>query len=87
MLDSDGGNERLRTVSSRHSETIRPAGNGISRQLFEVQALFEGHHLDTLCSGLFGNLEGNNFSAARLRIADQHWLRWCPCLHRGVIVG
>ena len=30
-------------------------------------------YVTTPCSGLFGNVEGNDFSAAGFRIADQHW--------------
>src|SRR5450759_651826 len=46
VLDGDGRHQRLRAVATGHAKAVGAAGDGITRELLEVEAMVEQYRLD-----------------------------------------
>ena len=72
VLDRDRRDERLRPVAAGHAETVGAAGDGVARELLEIQPVVEQDRLDAELRGEVDEPEALDLPAAGPRVAEQH---------------
>ena len=71
VLHREGGDQCLRAVPARHTQTVGSPGNGVSRELCEVEPMVEHHGLDPERACQLYQSEFLDLPAARPGIAQE----------------